>query len=151
MSGRTDEQNRSLFFGDTTFAFQTDRKGLYMLRLLNRLEANLRNTILIYPHNTCANWILVLGIDRPQLIIFPRLRRRKIADANHAALTSGLPRDRRFRIRRSRRRWCKSVKRRLHQWIGCAYIGKLALQPYAIESKQTAKHGQRRRYGPRYP
>src|SRR5439155_93703 len=91
MSGRTDEQNRSLFFGDTTFAFQADRKGLYMFRLLNRLEANLRNTILIYPHNTCANWIFVLGIDRPQLIIFPRLRRRKIADANHAALTARSP------------------------------------------------------------
>src|SRR5512132_547732 len=105
MSGSTDEQNRPLFFGDTTFTFQADRKGLYMLRLFNRLEANLRNTILIYPHNTCANWILVLGVDRPQLIILARLRRRKIADANHAALTSGLPRDRRFCIRWSRRRW----------------------------------------------
>src|SRR5512132_3522541 len=151
MSGRTDEQNRSLFFGDTTFAFQADRKGLYMFRLLNRLEANLRNTILIYPHNTCANWILVLGIDRPQLIIFPRLRRRKIADANHPALTSGLPRDRRFRIRWSRRGWRESVERRLHQRIGCAYIGKLALQSYAIESKQAAKHGQRRGDCPRHP
>src|SRR5262249_5405895 len=105
MSGRTDEQNGSLLFGDATFAFQADRKSFHMLCLLNRLEANLRNTVLIYPHNTCANWILVLGIDRPQLIIRPRLRRRKIADANHAALTSGLPRDRRFRIRWSRRRW----------------------------------------------
>src|SRR4029450_11908233 len=98
MSGSTDEQNRSLFFGDTTFAFQADRKGLYMVRLLNRLEAKLRNTILIYPHNACANWILMLGIDRPQLIIFPRLRRRKIADANHAALTPRLPCHHRFGI-----------------------------------------------------
>ena len=45
-----------------------------MFRLLNGLEANLRDTILIYPNNTCANWILVLGIDRPQLIILTRLR-----------------------------------------------------------------------------
>src|SRR5258707_7592455 len=151
MSGCTDEQNRSLFFGDTTFAFQADRKGLYMLRLLNRLEANLRNTILIYPHNTCADWVLVLGIDRPQLIIFARLRRRKVADANHAALTAGLPGDRRFRIRRSRRRRRESVKRRLHQRIGCPYIRNLALQPYAIESKQATKHGQRRGDCPRHP
>src|SRR5512132_4647219 len=99
MSGRTDEQNGPLFFGDTTFAFQADRKGLYMFRLLNRLEANLRNTILIYPNNTCANWILVLGVDRPQLIILARLRRRKVADANHATLTPRLPCHRRFRIR----------------------------------------------------
>src|SRR6266513_2498135 len=125
MSGRTDEQNGSLLFGDTTYAFQADRKGLYMFRLLNRLEANLRNTVLIYPHNTCANWILVLGIDRPQLIIFPRLRRRKIADANHAALTAGLPSDRRLRIGRSRGRWRESVKRRLNQRIGRANIGEL--------------------------
>src|SRR5438034_2671933 len=151
MSGSTDEQNRSLFFGDTTFAFQADRKGLYMLRLLNRLEANLRNTILIYPHNTCANWILVLGIDRPQLIIFPRLRRREIANANHAALTARLPSDRRLRIFWSRRRWRESEKCRLHQRIGCAYICKLALQPYAIESKEAAKHRQRRGDCPRYP
>src|SRR4030095_9773620 len=151
MSGRTDEQNRSLFFGDTTFAFQTDLKGLYMLRLLNRLETNLRNTILIYPNNTCANWILVLGIDRPQLIILPRLRRRKIADANHPALMSGLPSHGRFRIHWSRRRRGQCVKRRLHQRIGCAYIGKLALQSYAIESKQTAKHRQRRGDCPRHP
>src|SRR5206468_5595207 len=111
MSGRTDEQNRSLFFGDTTFAFQADRKSLYMFRLLNRLEVNLRNTILIYPHNTCANWILVLGIDRPQLIILARLRRGEIADANHAALTARLPNDRCLRIGRTRRRWRESVKR----------------------------------------
>src|SRR4030095_6834494 len=127
MSGRTDEQNRSLFFGDTTFAFQTDLKGLYMLRLLNRLEANLRNTILIYPHNTCANWILVLGIDRPQLIILPWLRCGEIADTNHAALTPRLPRDRRFCIRWSRRRRREGVKRRLHQGIDGAYISKLPL------------------------
>src|SRR4029450_2701387 len=105
MSGRTDKQDRSLLFWDATFAFQADRKSFHVLRLLHRLETNLRNTVLIYPHNTCADWILVLGIDRPQLIVLPRLRRRKIADANHAALTSGLPRDRRFRIRWSRRRW----------------------------------------------
>src|SRR5204862_4106339 len=127
MTSRTEYQNVSILFVDTTFSFQADRKGLYLFRLLNRLEANLRNTILIYPHNTCANWILVLGIDRPQLIIFPRLRRRKIADANHAALTARLPSDRRLRIRWSRRRWRESVKRRLHQRIGCAYICKLAL------------------------
>src|SRR5206468_11514556 len=133
MSGRTDEQNRSLFFGDTTFAFQADRKSLYMFCLLNRLEANLRNTILIYPHNTCANWILVLGIDRPQLIIFPRLRRREIANANHAALTARLPSDRRFRICWSRRSWCEGDKRRLHQRVGRTYIGKLAPHPYVID------------------
>ena len=127
-----DEQNWSLFFGDATFAFQADRKGLYMLRLLNRLEANLRNTILIYPYNTCANWILVLGINRPQLIILARLRRREVADTNHATLTAGLPRDRGFRIRWSRRGWRESEKRRLHQRIDCAYLRKLALQPYAI-------------------
>ena len=40
-------------------------------------------------------------------------------------------------------------KRRLHQRIDGAYISKLALQPYAIESEQTAKHCQRGRYGPR--
>ena len=40
------------FFGDATFAFQADRKSFYMFRLLNRLEANLRNTIFIYPNNT---------------------------------------------------------------------------------------------------
>jgi hypothetical protein len=51
MSGRTDEQNRSFLFRDTTFAFQADRKSLYMLRFLHRLEANLRNTILIYANN----------------------------------------------------------------------------------------------------
>src|SRR4030095_13031378 len=117
MSGRTDEQNGSLLFGDTTFAFQTDRKAFYMFRLLNRLEANLCNTVLIYPHNTCANWILVLGIDCPQLIILPRLRRRKIADANDAALTTGLPCHSRFRFRWSRSRWRERVKRRLHQRI----------------------------------
>src|SRR5204862_5519889 len=102
-------------------------------------------------HNTCANWIFVLGIDRPELIIFARLRRRKIADANHASLAAGLPCDRRFRIRWSRRGWRESVKRRLHQRIGCAYIGKLALQSYAIESKQAAKHRQRRGDCPWHP
>src|SRR5215472_12811682 len=127
MSGGTDEQNGSLLFGDTTFTFQADCKSFYMFRFLNRLEANLRNTVLIYSHNTCANWILVLGIDCPQLIILPWLRRRKVADANHPALTSGLPRDRRFCVCWCRRRWCKRVKRCLHQRIGCLYIGKLAL------------------------
>src|SRR4029077_2511581 len=151
MSGRTDEQNRSLLFGGTTFAFQADRKSFYIFRFLNRLEANLRNTVLIYPHNTCANWVLVLGIDGPQLIILPRLRRGKIADANHTTLTARLPCHSRFRIGWSWRRWRESVKRRLHQRVGRAYIGKLAPQPYAIESKQAAKQRQRRRYGPRYP
>src|SRR4029078_6607302 len=122
-----------------------------MFRFLDRLEANLCNAILIYPNNTCADWILVLGIDRPQLIILARLRRRKIADANHAALTSRLPCDRRFRIRWSRCRWRQRVKRRLHQRIDCAYLRKVALQSHAIESKHAAKHCQRRRYGPWYP
>jgi hypothetical protein len=45
MSGGTDEQDGSFLFGDTTFAFQADRKGFYMFRLLNRLEANLRYAI----------------------------------------------------------------------------------------------------------
>src|SRR4029450_10058823 len=122
-----------------------------MFRFFNRLEANLRNAVLIYPHNTCANWVLVLGIYRPQLIIFPRLWRGEVADTNHAALTSWLPRDRRFCIRGSRRRRRQGVKRCLHQRIGCTYIGKLALQPYAIDSEQAAKHRQRGRYGPWYP
>src|SRR4029077_16896866 len=151
MSGTSNEQNGSLLFGDTTFAFQADGKGLYMFRLLNRLEANLRDTILIYSNDARANRILVLGIDRPQLIILARLRRRKVADANHAALTTGLPCHSRLRIRRSRRRWRESQTRRLHQRVGRAYIGKLALQPYAIESKEAAKHRHRCRYGPRYP
>src|SRR4029453_2618835 len=103
ISGSTNEQNGSLFFRDTTFAFQADRKSFYVFRFFDRPEANLRNTILIYPNNACANWIFVLGVDRPQLIILARLWRRKIANANHATLTTRLPRDRRFRIRRSRR------------------------------------------------
>ena len=122
-----------------------------MFRLLDRFEANLRDTILIYSNDACANWILVLGIDRPQLIILPRLRRRKIADANYAGLTSGLPCHGRLSIRWSRRRRRQGVKGRLHQRIGCAYIGKLALQSYAIDSKEAAKHRQRGRYGPWYP
>src|SRR4030095_15043735 len=35
MSGRTDEQNGSLLFGDTTFTFQADRNRLYKFRVLN--------------------------------------------------------------------------------------------------------------------
>src|SRR4030095_10768689 len=122
-----------------------------MLRFLNWLEPNLRNTVVIYPHNTCANWILVLGIDCPQLIILARFRRGKIADANHAALAPGVPRDRRFCIRWSRRRRRQRVKRRLHQRVDRTCFSKLALQPYAIESKEAAEHSQRRRYGPWYP
>src|SRR5215475_7266555 len=122
-----------------------------MFRFLDRLEANLRDTILIYSNDACANWIFVLGIDRPQLIILPRLRRRKIADANHAALTSRLPCDRRPRIRWRRRRRRQRVKRRLHQRIDCARFSKLALQPYAIDSEQAAKHRQRRGNCPRHP
>src|SRR6476646_2457749 len=136
MSDRTDEQNGSLLFGDATFALQADCKSFHMFRLFNWLEANLRNAVLIYPHNTCANWILVLGIDCPQLIILPRLRCGKIADANHAALASRLPRDRRFCVCWCRRRWRKRVKRCLHQRIGCTCFGKLALQPYMIDSEQ---------------
>src|SRR5437773_743064 len=66
ISGRPNEQNGSLFFGDAAFALQADRKGLHVLRFLNRLEANLRDPILIYPNDTCANWILVLRIDCPR-------------------------------------------------------------------------------------
>src|SRR5262249_12878732 len=122
-----------------------------MFRLLNRLEANLRNTILIYPNNTRANWILVLGIDYPQLIILAWLRRRKVANTNNATLTPRLPYDGRFRIRRSRRRWRERVKRRLHQRVDRADIGELALKPYVIQTKQAAKHRQPRCYGPWYP
>src|SRR4029450_3967482 len=131
MSDRTDEQDGSLLFGDATFALQADRKGLYLFRLLNGLETNLRNTVLIYPHNTCANWILALGNDRPHLIILPWLRCGEIADTNHAALTPRLPRDRRFCIRWSRRRRREGVKRRLHQGIDGAYISKLPLDTHA--------------------
>jgi hypothetical protein len=62
-----------------------------------------------------------------------------------------LPCHSRFRIGWSRRRWRESEKCRLHQRIDGAYIGKLALQPYAIESEQAAKHRQRGRHGPWYP
>src|SRR4029453_14479543 len=122
-----------------------------MFRLLNRLEANLCNTILIYPNNTRANWILVLGVNRPQLIILARLWRRKIADTNHATLTTRLPRDRRFRIRWSRRGRREREKRRLHQGMDGADVSELAFQPYAIYSEQTAKNRQPRGYGPWYP
>src|SRR4029450_4375626 len=113
-----------------------------MFRLLNRLEANLRNTILIYPNNTRTNWILVLGVDRPQLIILARLRGREVADANHAALTARLPCNSRFRIGRGRRGRREADKRRLHQRVGRAYVSKLGLQAYAIESEQNGEHRQ---------
>ena len=103
-----------------------------MFRFLDRFEANLRDTVLIYSNDAGADRILVLGIDGPQLIILARLRRGKVADANDAALTIGLPCHSCFRIGWSRRRWRESEKRRLHQRVGRAYIGKLALQPYAI-------------------
>src|SRR5262249_4772734 len=151
ISNSTDEQNRPLLFGDPTFTLQADGKRFYMFRFVHRLEANLRNPILIYPHHTCANWIFVLGIDRPQLIILARLRRRKIADTNHAALAARLPCDRRFRVGWSRRRGRQCIKRRLHQRIDCAYISELVLQPHAIDGKQAAKHCQRRSYCPRHP
>ena len=40
-----------------------------MFRFLDRFEANLRDTVLIYSNDAGADRILVLGIDRPQLII----------------------------------------------------------------------------------
>ena len=62
---RTDEQDWPLFLGDTAFALQADRKSLYMFSFLDRFEASLRNTILIYTNDACADWILVLRVDRP--------------------------------------------------------------------------------------
>src|SRR5437899_5586210 len=122
-----------------------------MLHLLNRPKPNLCNAVFIYPNNARANRILVRGIHRPELIILARLRRREVADANHAALTARFPRDRRFGIHWSRRRRRKGEKSRLHQRVSRACNRELALQTRAINIEHTAKNDKTHRYAPWVP
>src|SRR5947207_12431075 len=146
-----DEQDRSFLFRNAAFVLQADSKSFHMLHLLNRLKPNLCDAVFIYPNNARANRILVRGIHRPELIIPARLRRREVADANHAALTARFPRNSRLCVHWTRRGRRKSEKSRLHQRVSRACIRELALQTRAIKSEHPAKHDQPRRDGPRDP
>src|SRR5262249_15030202 len=69
-----DQDNRAFAFRNATFAFETDGKCFHLGGGLGRLEADTCRSVRVQMDQAGADRILLLGVDRPKLVVAPLSR-----------------------------------------------------------------------------